>query len=70
MSGVNNDLPPTSLTHAECLELWREAMRRGHLLCSLQEPDGTRKWALLYRRKRKPTPFESLEQLRAALFSH
>lgn len=66
-SGPLEDPPPTTLTRAEAEEVWREARRRGHELCCVAENDGTTKWALLSKRKLKPTIFSSLEEIRAAL---
>ena len=63
----DDDFPPMALTHGELLEIYREAAQRGHMVCVVTQADDTKKWALLYKRKRKPTPFGSIEEVRAAL---
>lgn len=60
--------PLGTFSYAELRDLYGEALRRGHLIVTVSEPDGTSKWALLYKRKRKPTEFNNLEEMRAALF--
>ena len=65
---MSGDLSLGKLTYPELLEMAREAMCRGHLICAVTQADATRKWALKYKRTRNPTEFDSLEEVRAALF--